>query len=320
MNDEEITKLILEKIGEYAAVHNGLIPLSEFVKKCLFEYEYSYYRAQRIRTGTKGDFYTSSNLKGAMFAELLLDGAKSILGKAPEKIIEIGAEPNRELFENSESLRLGSKLEISGENIFVFSNELLDSRPFDRFFHENNKWEKLYLSPVSEDSFSEVYCDASIYESEVLNKNFPDAFDGFIVDFSFDALDMFEKICSQKWTGLLLFIDYFRTTHELYAFGKGTARRYKNMVESLDIYSMAGVSDLTYSPQIEPLEAILKSSGFGALTYCTQENFFMKNSQKKLCDIVANTDPLSPKKRALMELISPDYFGSVFRCLFATRK
>ena len=40
MNDEEITKLILEKIGEYAAANNGLIPLSEFVKKCLFEYEY----------------------------------------------------------------------------------------------------------------------------------------------------------------------------------------------------------------------------------------------------------------------------------------
>ncbi len=320
MNDEEITNLILEKIGEYAAANNGLIPLSEFVKKCLFEYEYSYYRANRIRTGTKGDFYTSSNLKGAMFAELLLDGAKSILGKAPEKIIEIGAEPDRELFENSESLRLGSKLEISGEDIFVFSNELLDSRPFDRFLCEHNKWKKLYLAPVQGGSFSEVYCGAAEAECEVLNKNFPDTFDGFVVDFSFDALDMFGKICSQKWTGLLLFIDYFRTAHELYAFGKGTARRYKNMVESLDIYSMAGVSDLTYSPQIEPLEAVLKNCGFANANYCTQENFFMKNSQKKLCDIVANTDPLSPKKRALMELISPDYFGSVFRCLFATRK
>ncbi len=320
MNDEEITNLILEKIGEYAAANNGLIPLSEFVKKCLFEYEYSYYRANRIRTGTKGDFYTSSNLKGAMFAELLLDGAKSILGKAPEKIIEIGAEPDRELFENSESLRLGSKLEISGEDIFVFSNELLDSRPFDRFLYEHNKWKKLYLAPVQGGSFSEVYCGAEKAECEVLNKNFPDTFDGFVVDFSFDALDMFREICSQKWTGLLLFIDYFRTAHELYAFGKGTARRYKNMVESLDIYSMAGVSDLTYSPQIEPLEAVLKNCGFANANYCTQENFFMKNSQKKLCDIVANTDPLSPKKRALMELISPDYFGSVFRCLFATRK
>ncbi len=317
MNDEQIKQYIFEKI-ELAMEKNGYIPLSEFVDICLFKYAQSYYRADRNRTGTNGDFYTNSNLKGNIFSRLVVDCAKNFLGKSPSEIIEIGAEPNKSLFVNSQVLPLGSPLKISGDDILVFSNELLDSRPFDRYVMQNNEWQKTYLKFV-EGKIVEFLMPASDKESKFLDKYFIETFDGYTLDFSFDAIELFESICKQNWTGSLIFIDYFRTTFDLKVFESGTRRRYKNQDVHLDIFSEMGVSDITFNPHIESLEDILRANGFSDINYTNQEAFLMNNSKEALCDIVANCSSLSPEKGALMELLSPAYMGAVFRVLWAKK-
>ncbi|MFI3290333.1 MAG: SAM-dependent methyltransferase [Opitutales bacterium] len=317
LNDEQIKKYIFEKIEE-AMEENGYISLAEFVDICLFKYAQSYYRADRNRTGTNGDFYTNSNLKGNIFARLVEDCAKNFLGKNPSKIVEIGAEPKKALFASSQVLPLGAKLKIEGDDILVFSNELLDSRPFDRYVMQNNQWQKTYLK-LENTKIVEFLMPASLQESKFLDKYFIETFDGYTLDFSFDAIKLFEDIVGQNWTGTLIFIDYFRTTFDLKVFESGTRRRYKNQDVHLDIFSEMGVSDITFNPHIESLEDILRKAGFSDINYTSQEAFLMNNSREVLCDIVANSSSLSPEKGALMELLSPAYMGAVFRVLWAKR-
>ena len=297
------------------------ISVAEYVRLCLYHPQFGYYTSPRERVGERGDFYTASTLKGAVFSRLLLKSAQKLCGGADSKIfdlVEIGAEPERSLFENSKVIRVGEEIKLSG-NLFVFSNELLDAQPFDRFKFENGKILKTFVRFDSAGGHEISYQEVDEKERVHLEKYFEFNHKIFYLDFSFAALELLKNICSQDWCGALVFADYFRTRAELSDFHKGTARTYKNHKAYADIFENPGEEDITFSPPFEDFLEILNQYGFTNCMCETQANFFFNNAQEEIKNIIETRSLLSPEKRALSEILSPTYFGELFRVIAACR-
>ena len=297
------------------------VPLSRFVREALYNPQFGYYMREKKRVGKAGDFYTSSTLSPEVFAALLREAfgeiAKKYFGGEKFEFCEIGAEPELCLFENSRVIRAGEPIELRG-NLFVFSNELLDAQPFDRFVFEGGEIFKTFCE-FGRGGVKLSKQKASEFEAEVLKKYFPEASGGFVLDFSFDALDLFGKICSQNWRGVLIFADYFRTKGELECFEAGTARSYFKHSAPRDIFENAPFCDITFSPMAEPFLEILKKRNFKEACCAAQGAFFMANAPQTLRGIIENSGALSPQKRAVAELLSPAHMGEVFRVLSAVK-
>lgn len=315
----------MEKVFEHLAqlTRENPIAVSEYVGQCLYNPQWGYYAKKRLRVGALGDFYTSSSIGGGVFSELLKESAQTLLDKyfAKEnefKIFEIGAEPDAALFKNSRVISFFDEALIDG-NAFVFSNELLDARPFDRFLFKGGV-QKMFVKFFKDGTYETSFANASEAESEYLLENFDEFPDGFLFDFSFDALNLLRKICTQNWRGVLIFADYFRSKNELLEFPKGTARIYKKHRANADIFLQPSECDITFSPPFEVFVKLLNSLGFKDVNCASQSAFFMENSQKKIREIVENEAPLSVKKSALSELLSPACMGEMFRVLSAVKK
>ncbi|MBO5781715.1 MAG: SAM-dependent methyltransferase [Opitutales bacterium] len=301
------------------------VSVSEFVREALFSDKFGYYKKGKKRVGKSGDFYTASSLSPKLFSALLKEAffslAKSnIDGFESENFgfCEIGAEPELNLFENSKVLRLGDAIGLSG-NLFVFSNELLDAQPFDRFYFGGGEVLKQYCRFSENGKVELFFREAPDFEKEFLRGYFGGLDGGFILDFSFEALDLLKKICRQNWKGVLIFADYFRAKEELLSFERGTARSYFRHAASSDIFSNIGECDITFSPAVEPLLDILKGEGFSFAECSAQGSFFMKNSQNEIRRAVETGGVFSPEKRALAELLTPPHMGESFKILSAAR-
>lgn len=304
-------------------------PWEEVVNAALFDPQFGYYRKNRRRVGGDGaDFYTSVSLKGRVFSELIAEAAAELAKAAGYdadslEFYEIGAEPETQIIAGSRAARLGDKIEIP-ERAIVISNELPDARPFERFVFSGGKWLKKFLE-ISEAGGGKIRAEESLSapsESELsfIEKYFfPASVEGFSLDISFDALELFEGICAQNWRGVLIFADYFRSAAEICELPNGTARTYKNHKDSADILSDLSEADITHSPCFEPFADIAKRHGFGVEPQISQERFFMKFARRKIESIMNTPDPFDMRKRELAQLLSPVFMGSAFRVLAAAR-
>ncbi len=320
---------LIEKIFANQNVKNNLITTwQDFINIALYDEELGYYKRDKIRVGGENsDFYTASSLKQKVFSALVKSSAESILNRNKKnigdyKFLEIGAEPERQIIEDSLVIRLGDEIVIP-QNSIVISNELLDARPFERFRFESGKWKKrlLKISRLADNySFSEELIDASDSENYHLIKYFPHAkVEGFSIDVSFDALELFEKICTQNWQGVLIFADYFRTARELSELPLGTARSYFKHTVSADVTQNAGLADITFSPCSDTLMEIVKKANFKNIRTDFQSNFFIEFASAEIRKIIETDEKDYLKKRELSELISPVHLGNAFRILSACR-
>ncbi len=313
-----------EKILARAKENGGILSYNDYIDICLYDDDFGYYKKNKIRTGAGGDFFTSSSLKNKLFGKLLYAAAEQILSAsnrdiAQYKVVEIGAEPDCAMIENSEIIRLGEEIDISG-NVVVISNELIDARPFERFEFRNNAWRKRMID--FSNGFkkrAEILITPEKCEVSLLEKYFPHAkVEGFKLDISFDALKLFENICAQNWRGVLIFADYFRFASELEILPNGTARTYFKHTQDDDLFANIGETDITYSPCSEMFEDVAQKFGMSASTL-SQEQFIVKYASRLAEKIISNPDPTDPLKRELCQLISPVHMGACFRILFATK-
>lgn len=313
------------KIKSSEFFKDGEIETSEFIKICLYDEDFGYYRAARTRVGGEGaDFYTSSSLKEKVFGRLLRAAADKFFTSSGENPLdypfaEIGAEPGTQIIEGAKVFRLGDEIKIP-EKCVLISNELLDAQPFSRFKFQGGKWRKAFIKTDENNCCEEIFKDASKAETKFLNEKFPQArLEGFRIDFSFPALEIFEKICTQNWRGVLIFADYFRTSQELCEMPRGTARTYKNHKYGGEIWNFPGETDITFSPCSDFFIDILKAHGFSDSSAKDQEKFFIENSAAEIEKIISNPSPFDMQKRELAQLISPAHMGASFRILSAAR-
>lgn len=323
--------VVLEKIfRENARSSRAVVPWGDFINTALYDENLGYYRrADKLRVGGDGaDFYTSASLKNRVFSELVENAARTLATRSgfdfdSLEFYEIGAEGDRRIIENSRAAKLGDKIEIPPKAIVV-SNELLDARPFSRFKFCGGKWRKGFVEiSKGADGFSaaEVFGEPEKFELGALAKYFPRAkVEGFRIDISFDALGLFEKICSAPWRGILIFADYFRTAAELSELPNGTARGYFKHTDRADILRDAGETDITFSPCSDMLRDIAAKCGLQNFSDERQEKFFVKNAGETMRKIAQSPDPFDPRKRELVQLLSPVHMGAAFRVISAVRK
>lgn len=320
------SNLVWEKLIERSG--GSAFGWAEFVGTALFDPLLGYYRKAEKRVGGEGaDFYTSVSLKEKVFSGLILAAAKKMLSDAGENpdsfdFYEIGAEPETQIIEGSKTARIGEKIEIP-PNAIVISNELLDSRPFERFAFLNGQWRKRMISakplPNGKVRIVETLEAPSDAELSAILKYFPNAREGFLLDISFDAIDLFGKICAQNWRGILIFADYFRSCAELMEIPSGTARAYESHKDSTELFLRAGARDITHSPCFEPLLDTAKAFGFSVNPVVSQGDFFMGKSTDYIRTLSESRDAFDTRKRELAQLLSPVFMGEVFRIMSATR-
>ena len=322
---------LIEKIFCENNANDSLkIAWEDFINYALYDKKLGYYQKEKIRVGNaEADFYTAVSLKQKVFSDLIETSAKNILSQNnlnfnDYTFVEIGAEPNSQIIENSIVFRLNDDIAIPQKSI-VISNELLDARPFSRFKFIGNKWRKRILkierTKNSEYKFSEEFDEPTPEEKLHIQKYFSKAsVENFALDISFDALNLFEKICSQNWCGIFIFADYYRTANELSELPLGTARTYFKHTDSSDIAQNAGDCDITFSPCSDTLLDIAKHFNFVDVEENYQANFFIKNAQEKIRQIIETKETDNLRKRELSELISPIHMGSAFRIISGLRK
>ncbi len=310
-----------QKILKYAQLHNGIVTWANYINFCLYDDSFGYYKKNKIRVGNEGDFYTSASLKNKIFGDAIKTAAYNLLqqhDKNPHdfEIVEIGAEPEYQMLKGSKVIRLGDNIKLDG-NLIVISNELLDARPFERFRFVNNKWQKRAISFESTfQSHKEILIQAEEYEIKLLQKYFPKAqVEDFNIDISFDALELFKKICSQNWNGILIFADYFRSAEEISLLPMGTARTYANHHQDSNFFDDVGNTDITFSPCYEMFEDIAKNFAKSSFTK-NQGAFIVEYAGNLLENIITKSTDFT-LKRELTQLISSAHMGACFSILTA---
>ena len=156
-------------------------------------------------------------------------------------------------------------------------------------------------------------------ELSAILKYFPNAREGFLLDISFDAIDLFGKICAQNWRGILIFADYFRSCAELMEIPSGTARAYESHKDSTELFLRAGARDITHSPCFDRCWTPQKRADLASTRLFRKAIFFMREST----DYIRNTCGIPGRLRHAEARTRPaaltGIYGRGFRIMSATR-
>lgn len=303
------------------------MPFAEFMALALYHPELGYYRRpkQRVGYGAGTDFYTAST-SGAIFGELVAAACVGLLGgEARARVhtfVEIGAEPDGGVlsqvahpFAAVRLVRVGEPPEITGPCV-VFSNELFDAQPLRRFVRRGSAWKELGVR-LDGDALHETELDG------VAEAWLPDnAPEGYVFDAPRAAADLAGAIAAQPWSGLFVAFDYGKTFAEIAtATPAGTARAYFQHTQSNELLARPGEQDLTGHVCWDWIADALQRARFDAPVVESQESFFIRRASAFLAQTMsAEAAGISPRKRALMQLLHPAHLGQKFQVLHATRE
>ncbi len=327
------SQAILEHLHTQATA--GMVSYAQFSRTALFLPQHGYYAQedrQRVGKSADTDFYTSSSLKGGVFARLLLNAFENLLGRdfcETATLVEIAAEPGAGLFEKEKgifkdtlTLRLGDELKLP-ERAVVFANEWLDAQPFHSFKMGEDGWTELGVD-VSQDTLKEVTlpcptpAGARFIAEKLADKDAPI---GYRLDISLEAPQLLEKMAAQNFKGAFVTADYGRTFSELLEMcPEGTARAFFKHQVSGKLLNNPGTQDLTCDVCWDDLSTILNDCGFSDIQIERQERFFMRHALPAVSKIIEQSPVTSPEKRALTELLHPGALGARFEVLCAIRK
>ena len=310
----------------------GRISYEDFSRLALFHPEYGYYASQRNRVGKskQSDFYTSSSHR-EVFPRLVTEAITKLLDEKNlhcENFYELGAEPDNDLWQDQtlpcpsrKILRLGDPLSVESPAV-VFSNELFDAQPFQRWIARDGRWAPIMLR-IERDQLFEVVAEGSMNPlMEEMNSLLPEApgFD-YHLDFSPAASGLLRSLVSSPWRGLFIAFDYGKSWDQLIGeTPQGTARAYSRHTQTTELHFNPGEQDLTTHVCWDFLTQVLEEAGFVDIRLTHQSRFFMEHATKSIQSIVSQPEGLTSKlKSQLLELISPGFFGQRFQVLTAFR-
>lgn len=299
---------------------------ARFMQLALYDENLGYYRKPNRRVGYEvgTDFYTAST-SGPVFGELVVAACIRLLGAndaAQATFLEIGNEqPGGILagvahpFAKTETIALGAPLALSGLSI-VFSNELFDAQPFQRFVFSHGCWRELgvRLGPASQ--LEEVQIESAI--PDVLPGSAPE---GYIIDAPLAATTLARQIAQHPWRGLFVACDYGKSWRELVsACPAGTARAYHRHQQSNALLARPGEQDLTCHVCWDWIAAALTAAGFSSPQVESQEAFFIRHATDAIAAIsTADAARYSRRKQSLQQLLHPAHLGQKFQVLHARR-
>jgi len=311
----------------------GTMSFAGFMRLALYDPDVGYYRRSqpRVGTGPGTDFFTASS-SGAVFGELVVAAAVKLLNGAPAgdfTFVELGAEPRDPTagtsatgilagvphpFRATQTAGFGPLPELAGPCI-VFSNELFDAQPFQRFVFHRDRWREIGVQ-LRDGALAMV--DLETVPSLALPAGAPE---GYTIDAPTAARVLTDAIAAQPWTGLFLAADYGKTWRELVEeTPEGTARAYFRHTQSNDLLARPGEQDLTCHICWDWLAESLIAQGFTSPEVQSQESFFIHHAGAAIAAISsAEAARFSRKKLSLLQLLHPAQMGQKFQVLHATR-
>lgn len=304
---------------------NGMMSFAQFMQLALYDPEVGYYTRphQRIGYGPGTDFFTAST-SGSVFGELVAATCAKLLDDAADAytFVEIGSEARSGVlaglahpFAATRTIRLADRMDISGKCV-VFSNELFDAQPFNRFVFRSGRWHELGVC-AEDDCLMEVEFAADEPPSE-LPASAPE---GYVIDAPLDAARLAAQIAGQPWTGLFVAIDYGKSWREIAeAAPAGTARAYFRHTQSNELLARAGEQDLTCHICWDWIAEALEQHGFQPPELESQEAFFIRHGCEVIAQISeADASRFSRRKQSLAQLLHPAHLGRKFEVLHARR-
>lgn len=260
-----------------------------------------------------------------MFGELIVAACVQLLrprDASEYTFVEIGAERAASVldgvahpFARARTVQVGERIELTGRCV-VFSNELFDAQPFQRFVFRESTWRELGAALRGE---ALVEVERPIVSSGApLPANAPE---GYVIDAPVAATALARQIGGAAWTGIFVACDYGKSWRELIeATPAGTARAYHQHTQSNDLLARPGEQDLTCHVCWDWLVDALTEHGFAAATVESQEAFFVRHAAEFIAaTAAAETMRFSRKKLSLMQLLHPAHLGQKFQVLHATR-
>ena len=302
-----------------------------------------YYERPESRIGKYGDYYTSVSV-GPLFGELLAFQFAKWLEDVPGpvQIVEAGAHDGQlaldilsvlpkgllerleywivEPSENRQKWQQQTLNEFAGKvrwfSAFpeavtgvIFSNELLDSLPFNRVGWDA-KEQTWFEWRVSED-FRWVREPRILTTPNELTKVLPD---GFTWEMNMGATKWWMTAMRSLRAGKLVAIDYFIADEELWRPERvhGTARAYRKHHVSMDLLANPGEQDITAHVFLRPLQMLGKRAGLTTEPLMTQAAFLTRILQQ-------GARPREPFAAHFKTLTHPEHLGERFKVLIQSR-
>ncbi|HUR60391.1 MAG TPA: SAM-dependent methyltransferase [Opitutaceae bacterium] len=293
----------------------------------LYDPAAGYYRSERTRIGygEGTDFFTATT-SGPLFGELVAAACVKLLGPRDPRtftFVELGVDSGEGImagvshpFGSTRAIRLGEPIALAGACV-VFSNELFDAQPFQRFVFRDGAWRELGVR-LRGDALLETELPAAADDIARLPRA---AAAGYVIDAPFAAAALAVEITRQPWSGLFVACDYGKSWRELTeATPAGTARAYFRHAQSNQLLAQPGAQDLTCHVCWDWLANALADGGFAPPTLESQEAFLVHHAAELIARISADEAVhLSRRKLALMQLLHPAHLGQKFQVLHASR-
>jgi SAM-dependent MidA family methyltransferase len=205
-------------------------------------------------------------------------------------------------------------------NGIIFSNELLDAFPVNRYGWDakNKKWfewgvaiegEKFVWAKISDSQFA--------IRNSQLESVLPD---GYIIETSPAAENRWRGAAEILARGKLLTIDYGLTADEQFSPARphGTLRAYFRQHVSDDLLANVGEQDLTAHVNFSAIQKVGEAAGLKTEFFSTQTKFLTQTLEKTLPDkIFGEWNP--PRARQFQTLTHPEHLGRAFRVLIQSR-
>ena len=329
------------------------IPLDQYIDLCLYKNKHSYYEKNKI-FGPRGDFVTSpyvSSIFGEVISVHILNYFLS-RGITKCNLLEIGAgegvmakdiiktlhkfknikfryfilEKSKNLIKlqkknlNKFNVKWVDNLKnFNKNNLFILSNELLDSFPVKHLKKMHNKWYEKYIFLDGRKKIKSKYLRINKIPNNVLNfcnKNVN------FIEYSpeiFNFLKNISRLIKKYKDNCFMTIDYGYSDD----YFKDTLQALKKH-KKVSIYDDPGNSDITYLVNFKLLNEIFKRNSLPNILNMTQSKFLinngillrLENAKKNL----TNQKNRTKLEMAVNRLIDPKQMGTLFKVLTVTNE
>lgn len=265
-----LAALIREEIGS-----KGPIGFDRFTELALYHPTYGYYtRKDRDPFGTRGDFYTASQLQpvfGRVIARVLR-GLRAELGELEDfTVVELGA-GRGEMAEALKEFRyvpveVGRSAPAMPEKItgVVFSNEFFDALPVRSIERREEKWHER-LVDFAGGRF--VFTPGGRIECFDTTQTIAEVHDA--------AFSWMKKIARHLDRGFVLTIDYGYTNSETLRFPQGSLMSYHRHIASEDVLTDPGERDITSHVPFDVLREAGEEAGLKTIRFETMSQFLLR--------------------------------------------
>jgi SAM-dependent MidA family methyltransferase len=204
-------------------------------------------------------------------------------------------------------------------NGIIFSNELLDAFPVQRFGWDatNKNW---FEWGVAVDGEKFVWAKIQNPEFKIQNSKLEAVLpDNYTVEISPAAENWWRETAVVLEKGKLLALDYGHTADELFSPARtnGTLRAYFRHHASDDILANAGEQDLTAHVNFSAIQKAGEEAGLKTETFSTQTKFLTQILGKSLEEKTFEWN--ASRTRQFQTLTHPEHLGRAFRVLVQSR-